>query len=316
MNDAIQPFQVEKNIAEDELNGWDGFVAAALREMLKRSLINGFDIAVPDLLPMPDPLPLGQVTWIDGTPGQCRYPSAIAHRIAARQGQDAMAVAHQLARGLAGNSWPRCRLSQGEGEIPLDQVSVQVTPQGWLLFTLSSLAIARWQQHWHRFTVPSGMPITALQQSPALAGAKRGAFPLCDRLSLSLPMLLQWAYGRCGRWLETGDAGLVGDGEKTGAPPAIAAVEDSAVCLHRLLPVVIAAIDQVAAHRGRIETGLRQGYAIAAAIYDVDAMMFRCSRSGHGGMIPVFLGDTIRIAQKVLALMLRVILEVEPQTRL
>jgi hypothetical protein len=106
---------------------------------------------------------------------------------------------------------------------------------------------------------------------PAVSASK---FSLCDRLRLSLPALVTWAYDRCAtklQWLDTESC--------SSTPTAAPGISDcpnpetqpSSVTDRQLLTATIDAIDRWAAHPLQSHAFWRQAYALATAVYQFDA---------------------------------------------
>ncbi|MEM1308351.1 MAG: hypothetical protein AAGF98_02425 [Cyanobacteria bacterium P01_H01_bin.153] len=235
--------------------------------------------------------------------GSYCYKSAIAHQLAATRVQDAATLAQHLADGMAayvgdvGGSAP----GQDDFAAITADLRVQPTPQGGLVLTLSPLGLAAWQQEW----LQSSLPPTDMADEAAAAIAQlvnRGNWPLGDRLQLSLPMLLQWAYGRCHTWQQALERSPTNSQpQAVGASmsrPLIDAMASSPAGMdgaltHQLLPAVMQGLDQMAAHAGAPQVCLRQGYRLAEHVYHIDGQMARWrSETGRWAMMAAPLAVT------------------------
>ncbi|MGD1931868.1 MAG: hypothetical protein ACFB12_23475 [Leptolyngbyaceae cyanobacterium] len=252
-----------------------------------------------------------------------QYQSAIAHSLTATDTRDAATLAHHLAQAIAQSISTQSGGDRSAVAILMPGLQLQATRQGYLLITLAPEAITHWLQHVGNAPAPPMICAEGCEPLPISGG---GSWPLCDRLHLSLPMLLQWAYSRCATWLgqlASPDADIKPN-QTTRRPPAIDFTRvhshnsfstHDTLTGHLLWPTLMRALDQMAA-RPQVKTGLGQGYAIAAAVYQFDAE----TRLSH---LPTLLeperlhhGSTLRATQKILAVIITQLLGLTPTSHL
>ncbi|MEM1291066.1 MAG: hypothetical protein AAGH67_06320 [Cyanobacteria bacterium P01_H01_bin.162] len=253
-----------------------------------------------------------------------QYQSAIAHSLAATDTRDADTLAHHLAQAIAGSISTQSGGDSSAVVTLMRGLQLQATGQGYLLITLAPEAIAGWLQHVH--DAPAPTVIRAIGDEPR-ATLEIGSWPLCDRLHLSLPMLLQWAYSRCATWL--GQLASLDADIKTnywslhrlmatesfrGHSRNSSSTHDT-LTGHLLLPTLMRALDQMAT-RPQVKTGLGQGYAIAAAIYEFDAAT-PLGRFQHLS-VPARVNhwSTLTVIQKVLAVIITQLFGMTPRSHL
>ena len=252
-----------------------------------------------------------------------QYQSAIAHSLAATDTRDAATLAHHLAQAIARRISTQSGGDSSAVAILMPGLQLQVTRQGYLLITLAPEAISGWLQHVH--DAPA-LPMICTEGCEPLLVSTGGSWPLCDRLHLSLPMLLQWAYSRCATWLGqlvSKDADI-NPNQTTHQPPAIYLPRVHSRNLfsthdtltgHLLWPTLMRALDQMAT-RQQVKTGLGQGYAIAAAVYQFDAAI----RLSHLPTLPepeqLHHRSTLRATQKILAVIITQLLGIKPTSHL
>ncbi|MEM6434786.1 MAG: hypothetical protein AAF773_13190 [Cyanobacteria bacterium P01_D01_bin.115] len=252
-----------------------------------------------------------------------QYQSAIAHSLTATDTRDAATLAHHLAQAIAQSISPQSGSDRSAVAILMPGLQLQVTRQGYLLITLAPAAIAHWLQHVGNAPAPPVIRAEGCAPLPVLGG---GSWPLCDRLHLSLPMLLQWAYSRCATFLgQLVSAGVdINPNQTTHQSPAIDLTRVHSHNLfathdtwtgHLLWPTLMRALDQMAT-RPQVKTALGQGYAIAAAVYQFDAAI----RLSHLPTLPepeqLHHGSTLRATQKILAVILTQLLGLTPTSHL
>ena len=253
-----------------------------------------------------------------------QYQSAIAHSLAATDTRNAATLAHQLAQAIAQSLSIQSGSDQSVTPAITRDLQLQATEQGYLLITLSPAAIIGWLQH--AIDAPAPTVIRAVGDEPRATLEDR-SWPLCDRLHLSLPMLLQWAYSRCATWLgqlASLDADInTNDWETHGhqGTDLIRSCRSNALPTHDtltehlLLPTLMRALDQMAT-RPQVKTGLGQGYAIAAAVYQFDAE----NRLGDLLTLPEYershCWSTLTVIQKVLAVIMTQLVGMTPKSHL
>jgi len=193
-----------------------------------------------------------------------QYESAIAHALAATDALEAVTLAPQLAADLMAAFAEADQATSLVGAIATG-LRVHATPQGWLTLTVLPAGLTAWRQHWLQAPLPALAGAGAISAMPDL----KGHWPLCDRLQLSLPMVLQWAHVRCQTWQQQ-----LADHRAT-KPPLTAPWVTDEVLPGRLrvdlLPAVIQALDQMAARAGETPACIRQGYVLAEQVYRYDA---------------------------------------------
>ena len=252
-----------------------------------------------------------------------QYQSAIAHSLAAMDTRDADTLAHHLAQAIAGSISTQSGGDSSAVVTLMRGLQLQATGQGYLLITLAPEAIASWLQHVH--DAPA-LPMICTEGCEPLLVSTGGSWPLCDRLHLSLPMLLQWAYSRCATWLGqlvSKDADI-NPNQTTHQLPEIDLPRVHSRNLfsthdtltgHLLWPTLMRALDQMAT-RPQVKTGLGQGYAIAAAVYHFDAAI----RLSHLPTLPdperLHHGSTLRATQKLLAVIITQLWGLTPTSHL
>jgi len=249
-------------------------------------------------------VPLSRLQVSDAADFQ--YESAIAHVLASTQAQAADTLAPQLAADITVYFAQAKPVASPEWAIAAG-LQVQATPQGWLILTVSAAGLTAWQQHWRQIPLPT--PDLADGQTIATLS---GNWPLCDRLQLSLPMLLQWAYARCQTWQQ--EQAQQTDQRAAALPTSQAGTEagrDGVV--GGLLPAAIQALDQMAARAGEPTSCVRQGYVLAEQIYRYDAHRAQL-RSPTGARMES--AATLAAAQKVLAFVLTAVLNITPLNHL
>ena len=251
-----------------------------------------------------------------------QYQSAIAHSLATIDTRDAVTLAHQLADQISQNISSQSGDDRSGTPAITRGLQLQATRQGYLLITLSPAAIAGWLQHLQEAPAPT--VIRAIGDEPR-ATLEGGSWPLCDRLHLSLPMLLQWAYRRCAIWLDqlaSLDANIKTNDWKPHWHPTTdltrshsrnSSSTHDTLTGHLLLPTLMRALDQMAT-RQQVKTGLGQGYAIAAAVYQFDAE----TPLGHLQHLSVQARvnhwSTLIVTQKVLAVIITQLFGMTPSS--
>lgn len=225
------------------------------------------------MAPPVDNFPLGDLSIDSGM----KYSSPIALLLAARSSQDSATLAHCLKQKLqsALHSTQRC---VDEAVLQLaHELSVAVDNQDWLTVTVSEQGLARWLWEFTAMPVaPKSLPHSATLSAPNL----QTSFPLCDRLQLSLRMLLQWAYIRCDRWLRAINVALQQRADERFSVKPLKSfsqsrwgLNDCPLAAQALLYELVKVLDHISDHPQDIKNGLRQGYTLAAAVYAFDAAM-------------------------------------------
>ncbi|RZM77400.1 hypothetical protein [Leptolyngbya iicbica] len=227
--------------------------------------------------------------------GGYQYQSAIAHPVAAAQGQPVLTVAHAIAQ----------HLTTRERAIP-DSIATglvaQVLPTGNLELTLAPVGVAAWWQQCGQGGWPDAPPAIGIKDGPP---PRPGQWPLGDRLHLSLPMLMQWAYRCCGKW-------SLGPPTIT-EPSPLQSTQQLDPLTAVLQPVLIQCWDQLAAQPLAVNRWQQSGYELAQAIYQLEAQRShwspRLSSCPEAAM-------TRAITQTFLALLLQVLTGAPPQSDL
>ena len=232
----------------------------SLRTLLQKALLHCLSTGWPERLELKERVALSQLQVSEEF--QYQYVSAIAHQLAVTRPVPAATLAPQLAAHLTTGFTPSTARQAGVGAIAAG-LQAQPTAEGGLVLTLSSAGLAAWLQIWEDSPWLTLCP-SPISSPPTIAGN----WPLCDRLQLSLPMLLQWGYARCHSWHQI-IRGLPAYAPRSSRP----ALSTSALppVTQPLLPTVIQAVDQMAARSGASSVCLRQGYRLAAQIYRCDA---------------------------------------------
>jgi hypothetical protein len=234
------------------------------------------------------------------------YTSAIAPMIAAKLSLNSVVLAQQLAQAL-----PLCLQRQP----PLDQaepaiaphINISSTAQGWLTVFLTAPGVTVWLEHVNALNLAQVAP-PRLPSGPDTVWLDQ--FPLCDRLHVSLPLLLAWAYTRCQTLLSHAEL------ETSPEPvPAIPGVLPPSLPLNTqldeipdvggdLLKALIRAVDTIAKHAKSRRAIGRQGYQVAEAIYAFDAGMSIMAVDRLPSRQQLRIRQTLTAAQQILALIL------------
>ena len=224
--------------------------------------------------------------------GHWQYESAIAQQLAARLPADTRMLGPQLAAEITAWSAPAAPVTIATG------LKATVNSAGRLTFTLSSEGRQAWLQHWLQSPWPEMLLVP--ETPPAHSESCAGEWPLCDRLQLSLPMLLQWADVRCQRWQA--------DWSPNTKPPVIVIPETAPqrvdVMLTFLLPTVMRGLDQLANDSSAAKTGKRVGYCLAVRVYELEARLagWRSPRAGEPATVSRW--AALMATQKALQLIL------------
>ncbi len=143
---------------------------------------------------------------------------------------------------------------------------------------------------------------------------------LCAQLALSLPMLLQFAHAYCCYWLSErlavtpSGSDLVLNRSALQLPREIiwSWSSQSPIPCRKLLQAVVYALDTMADQQGNCTTCLRQGYTLAAAVYDFQAAIPLATVQTFSPDIQLSIGSLIKAAQQSLALVILGVLEQTP----
>ncbi|HEY9889032.1 MAG TPA: hypothetical protein V6D02_11570, partial [Candidatus Obscuribacterales bacterium] len=254
----------------------------APREVLKKALTEGLTAWKNGKIPPGETVPLGELAR-DGT---WSYASAIAQQLAATYGWDAATVAHEIISIMPqAVAWDVRGVAAHLGTLALPLVVTAPTP-GWLTLTLTDQAIAHWLTG--LLSLAAGVATLPLAAGPS--PEQRGHWPLCDRLQLSLPLLLQWSHARC--WTRgAGGEGAVGRSPLTVASPRWTATAPRPC--HDLLAQVIRTVDRLAAVPTGGKPWLRQGYMLAQAVYDFEAAVPQGAIAGLAAPAQVAVESTL-----------------------
>jgi hypothetical protein len=246
------------------------------------------------------------------------YTSAIAPMIDAHQSQEAVTLANQLAIRLRSSLRDATKQAQTGSRAIADYLQVEANHRGWLKLTLAEPGIAVWLDSLQSINTSKLTEVSVAPLLPLLA-VKRSSFPLCDRLQLSLPMLLKWAYARCHTLIETAQP-LVSSAAWPTNRTALAhqswqswTNESPAPC-HELLKAAIQVADYLAAQPADDKTFLNQGYALASAMYRFDAALPTVTIRRQNPAIQVAMCSTLRATKIILALICVGLFGKEPPT--
>lgn len=275
-------------------------MAIAPKILLQKALLPSLPI---EFAPPPGRAASGLLNDLKMPPARpYQYESAIAHQLAAPHRQAAVTLAAQLA--------PRLTAAWADGstdEIAAGLVA-QATSGGWLTFSLSSVSVATWLGRWLDYELPPTLP------TPSVMSANPGQWPLCDRLRLSLPMVLQWAHARCQSWQEDDLASSVGAIAGVGRPAPIS--DDLGDFSTQLVTTVMRGLDWLATRSGQPQTAQQVSYLMAQTIYDLEATraQWRSLQSPQPGAIAAI--EAVAAAQKFLAVILAASFGEIPQRQL
>lgn len=274
----------------------------SLRILLQKALSRYLSIALPEPLGAEERVALSQLQVTDEF--QYQYVSAIAHQLAATQGTTAANLAPQLAAGMTAYFAPP--IGPAGGAAIASGLQVQPTPTGWLILTLSAAGLAAWLQNWQASPLltldPAAGSVTPL-------APLAGHWPLCERLQLSLPMLLQWAYARCQTWQQALGEGR-GDERRSRLPAG--PLSDLPEITRVLLPTSIQGLDQIAARGGAPQVWVRQGYGLAAQVYRCEAARGQWPAPTDEAEALVWSAATLAATQKNLAMILSHVWQLSP----
>ncbi|MEM9119122.1 MAG: hypothetical protein AAGD09_14745 [Cyanobacteria bacterium P01_F01_bin.56] len=280
------------------LDAW--LIAQSPKQLLQKALLQSMQTVFTN---WPGPLDgrAGFLSDIKVTvAGHYQYESAIAHRWAATLTDAAVTLAPRLATEIT--AFFAC---QSPTTIATDLTS-HANSAGWLTFTLSPEGLQVWLEQWLSSPLPA---ISRAVEGDTIMHreTRPHEWPLCDRLRLSLPMLLQWAYGRCQRWqTEFLTFGEPARGVRETAPQDIDAI------FAKLLLTVIHSLDQLASSPPTNQTRCRVSYRLAASIYELDGQLAGWRTQPLWEQSPQPRLAALMAAQKVLALLLAVTFRQSP----
>ncbi|MDB9528918.1 hypothetical protein PN498_23195 [Oscillatoria sp. CS-180] len=236
------------------------------------------------------------------------YRSAIALALATSLGADPVAVSLQLVDILR-VTVPPILFQPADAQALTQYISINSNDQGWLTLSITDEGIAAWLRSVNTLSVK----LPAIEM-PQTFPPYQGRLPLCDRLKLSFPMLIQWTQTRCNYWLERSEM-LISqsckDSHQYDARSTLVSAwtHASPVACHALLHTTIRAVDTLATQKRETTAYLRQGYALCEALYQLDAAITTTMFKNQTLPIQTSLQQTIKAAQKVLALIVTTILE-------
>ncbi|NEQ44797.1 MAG: hypothetical protein F6K00_15030 [Leptolyngbya sp. SIOISBB] len=221
-----------------------------------------------------------------------QYESAIAHPLAAMLGTDATTLAPRLATEMTAG------LAHQNPAAIATGLQSEVNSADRLTFILSSEGLQGWLHHWLHSSLPA--LLTVEEEPQPHSEARSGNWPLCDRLQLSLPMLLQWADTRCQQWqAECSPMGQSSAMARSAVDPLVV----DAVWTF-LLPAVMHGLDQLAAGPLTSKTGQRVGYRLAVRVYELDAHLADWRSQEMWGQALVARSAALLATQKALQLLL------------
>jgi hypothetical protein len=235
------------------------------------------------------------LTLLSSSPGVI-YQSAIAQKLAAITQEDPGHILQQVASALQTPCLPEEVTALKITEAVPATSRGAPAPNTWIAFTVSSTAMTTWIERLQQLP----LPITPNSEPPGsvLTLLQHQQWQLCQRLRLSLPMTLQWSQARCGFWLwEMGRAPNAGL-----APPDRSGIASPAT--PELLRTLVYAVDTLAAQPEDPITFVRQGYAIAEAIYTFEARLPLSTVLTSPQPVRVEIVGLLQAVQRVLALIL------------
>ncbi len=241
----------------------DRLTAIALKGMLQKALFAQISLQPLPIAASSDAFPLADCS----ATSPIGYPSAIALKLAAALATPATALAPTVAAQLT----PTTPI----GQSVCFAWSVQVRDRGWLHIDVPDTVIGWWLQQltqtladWLASSSPHPLALaeTITPPHPEWGGSEPPARSLslarCQDLQLSPAMFLRFSYARCHAWL-------------TAFNPTVSSLShpwqwhpQSPAACHTLLQTLVTAMDELAAHPNDATTYWRQGYRLAAAVYD------------------------------------------------
>ena len=293
----------------------DTLAQVALKRVLKKTLLDKiltlskFD--VPALVDFP-------LTASFSGKSPLVYRSAIALQQAKTSLVDVETLAQQWVEMFAERENNFLIVASGDSSATAEHWFVEVGAQGWISIILTDLGITTWLQTWNDRALSS----LTLQDETAsiLSSENLPKLPLCVQLKLSLPMLLQFGHACCCYWLQQGRTlakeksvhQLAMEREQALPDSAWGWSSESPIACHMLLRAIVRALDTMAAQAGDRMTCLRQGYAIAEAVYRFQAAIPLVTIHSLPPESQVSIWSSIRAAQQSLALVILAILKQIP----
>ena len=234
------------------------------------------------------------------------YNSAIAPMLCANQSQDAVRWAEQFAIFLRSSLRDNTILAEKGRRAIANHLQIETNDRGWLKLTLAESGIAAWLDSLQSLNISVLVEVLTKCQLPTTS-LKRQSFPLGDRLRLSLPMLLNWAYTRCHLLLEAAE--LRPNADCSEQFPASHQdlptwTNDSPPLCHELLKATVQVVDHLAAQPITAQNFMKQGYALAETIYTFDAALPTLAVSKQRLDIQVATYSMLRAVKNILALIL------------
>ncbi|NER82989.1 MAG: hypothetical protein F6K42_26225 [Leptolyngbya sp. SIO1D8] len=294
----------------------------SVKTVLKKSLFNTTEAAIPNF---PGNLAKFPLTTSSRHASIC-YRSAIALKLAASEPSKAKAIANQFIEVTKG--WEDVKFFP---EVPkaitnTPQGRLQADAQGWITLTLSEAGIAAWLQGLNDFPLARELEQIGSVGSPQMDRLR--SLPLCSRLQLSLPLLLQFGHVRCCAWLRYRDEtdhrvssdqrGVDDEGDDQSLAwrelPATqwGWSDKSPSACYQLLQAIVQAVDTMADQSGEPTTCLRQGYVLVEAIYAFQSAIPLGTIYDLPAEIQVSIWSLTRAAQQVLMLVIVGVLQQTP----
>jgi hypothetical protein len=229
------------------------------------------------------------------------YQSAIALTLAAITHQNPSLIAYQLAMALQTPQLPGAIAALQTAPTSTCDPSRPPSAGTRLSLTVSDVALTSWLQGLHRMPLPVAPPPVLPTVERLL---KQQQWPLCQTLRLSLPMLLQWSRVRCGHWLDAPRR----QGRQHWSPAAMDSPwtwsRNSPLACWELLQTLVYAVDTLAVQADDPVTFLRQGYAIAAAVYTFEARFLISTVPALASEVQGAIAGLLAAVQSVTALIL------------
>ena len=291
----------------------DTLAQIAVKRVLKKTLLDKAEAAPRFLLNVPDDFPL---TAFFRNNAPLAYRSAIALQQATATSIEAKTLAQQwieiLARpaNVTVNDWPAIA----------HHLNIDRDDEGWITITLADVGISIWLQDLNNRSFLLGLRQDEPEMTLPLDRLSRR--PLCLQLKLSLPMLLQFSYAGCCHWLRQAEQSAQSPFEqKTLLHQSVLHGEQglawrwssqSPAACYTMLRAIVQALDTMADQQGDPVTCLRQGYALAAAVYTFQAAIPVATVPTLPPEAQISIWSIVRAAQQGLALVILGVLKQMP----